>query len=73
MGDCVMRTRDLTRGSAWEVWTGRNWATAHTTEHCAVVGSAGTDLKTLSYNTCAFHETTQLLLLLGLTGLLNWN
>eukprot|EP01044_Picomonas_judraskeda_P018229 COSAG03_NODE_3574_length_1942_cov_1.847531_2_plen_56_part_00 len=55
MGDCVMRTRDLTRGSAWEVWTGSNWASAHTTEHCAVVGSGGMDLKTLSYNTCAFQ------------------
>jgi hypothetical protein len=53
VGDCIMRTHDLTKGSAWQVWTAQGtWAGAAVTEHCAVInGDAQLDIKTLSYNT----------------------
>jgi hypothetical protein len=53
VGDCVMRTKDLAKGSAWQVWMGNEtWASAHTTEACRVIeNDPGMDLKTLSYNT----------------------
>jgi hypothetical protein len=53
IGDCVMRTSDLSKGSAWRVRVADGtWSRASETESCAVLNNdAGLDLKTISYNT----------------------
>ena len=53
VGDCIIRTADLAKGSAWQVWTGNStWSGASVTEHCAVINQdASLDIKTLSFNT----------------------
>lgn len=50
IGDCVMRTNDLSKGSAWQVWTGSGWSSAALTSMCAPIVTDGS-IKTISYNT----------------------
>jgi hypothetical protein len=76
-GMCIMRSKSIGSGSAWQVWTAARWAQANVTPTCKPV-YAGTQITSINYDT---YLRTYVALLINGGGvyvllsddLLNWS
>ncbi len=80
-GTCLMRTADLSRGSAWEIFTANDWQKANTKTECAFLQNVNVMHESLTYNTylgkyvllgTLFHPTPDFAIALS-DDLIHWS